>query len=185
MGQYYKPTNIDKREYIEPLDFDNGMKLMEHSYIGNSVTEAIESLIIPGGAWYKASLVWAGDYADGEPKTITKKNPNGHNLYSSINSESGKGVKLSPPFFKVNSKFDFLTNHDIKQVVALSLIEEDSDGWKIHPLPLLIAEGNGRGGGDFHGKDSRIGSWARNHISLEDHIEEGYKLIDGQFKEER
>jgi hypothetical protein len=39
----------------------------------------------------------------------------------------------------------------------------------LHPLPLLTAEGNGRGGGDFRGDDPQnlVGSWARDLISVE------------------
>jgi hypothetical protein len=36
-----------------------------------------------------------------------------------------------------------------------------------HPLPLLTAEGNGRGGGDYRGESPLIGSWARDVISVE------------------
>jgi hypothetical protein len=43
----------------------------------------------------------------------------------------------------------------------------DWKGTKIHPLPLLTCEGNGRGGGDFRGEHDLIGSWARDVISVE------------------
>ena len=45
---------------------------------------------------------------------------------------------------------------------------KDWEGAKIHPLPLLTCEGNGRGGGDFRGDEKGIvGSWARDVISVE------------------
>ncbi len=40
MGQYYHPTLIDAEAHVSWFythDYDNGLKLMEHSYIGNSV----------------------------------------------------------------------------------------------------------------------------------------------------
>ena len=64
MGQYYAPVSIDTMQYLYSHDFDNGLKLMEHSYIGNSLMEAAERLLSPNGAWHRTHLVWAGDYMD-------------------------------------------------------------------------------------------------------------------------
>lgn len=44
----------------------------------------------------------------------------------------------------------------------------ENNGWTVHPLPLLTAEGNGRGGGDYHEQNPDIelvGTWARDSIS--------------------
>lgn len=51
MGQYYRPVCIldDRLESISSYDYDNGAKLMEHSYIGNNFVEAAEFLLLPGG----------------------------------------------------------------------------------------------------------------------------------------
>lgn len=50
-------------------------------------------------------------------------------------------------------------------------MKEDDYGLKIHPLPLLTCEGNGRGGGDFRTENEDylklIGSWARNRITIQ------------------
>mgnify|MGYP001600124813 CR=1 FL=1 len=196
MGQYYKPTNLDRREFLYTHDFKSrytrqdgttytcgqGLKLMEHSYISNKMMRAVERLLIPGGDWYKNRLVWAGDYADQEPGY--KKTPEGYNvnIYAIMEKE---GKKVKPSSKPVDKAFHFLVNHTRKQVIDLAAIKPDKNGYKIHPLPLLVAEGNGRGGGDFHGEDSRIGIWARHVISLENHILERYNLIDGQFIENR
>ena len=68
----------------------------------------------------------------------------------------------------------------------------DSDGdddmaWtqiRIHPLPLLTAEGNGRGGGDYCGSDMElVGTWARNVISVERQVPEGYSELVCNFTE--
>ena len=38
----------------------------------------------------------------------------------------------------------------------------------LHPLSLLTAEGNGRGGGDYNGPNmDMVGTWARDVISME------------------
>jgi hypothetical protein len=196
MGQYYKPVSLDKKEYMYTHDFKTrfkrgdgkvmylgqGLKLMEHSYINNPVMNAVENMIIPGGDWYRTRLVWAGDYADQE--TGYEKGPDGReiNLWDIMEDE---GTKIRPSTKRVNKKYHFLTNHTKKLVVDLNRIKEDQDGYRIHPLSILVCEGNGRGGGDFVGEDSRIGTWARDMISLEDHITEGYEMFNGQFAEER
>lgn len=178
MGQYYKPISLESKEYLYTHDYGCGLKLMEHSYIGNEVMNTVESLLIPGGAWYKTPIVWAGDYADAEPGYGEGKD--GPNLYSL----AGRDKKIQPPSERVDEKYRYLTNHTKRLVIDLITIKPDEEGWQIHPLSLFTAEGNGRGGGDFHGKDNRIGTWARDILSLEDHICEGYQFQDGQFKEE-
>ena len=84
MGQYYYPTILrekNKRFYSEEFyshDYDNGLKLTEHSYCGNHFVETIMAQLLnkPG------RLAWLGDYHnDGDfaelnedlPKIIAKK----------------------------------------------------------------------------------------------------------------
>ena len=86
MGQYYKPVIGHKEDdkfvidaYLVAWDYDhNGAKLMEHSYIGNAVTGAVENLLGKGGQFNGKCLVWAGDYANGENGT---EEENDDNLY--------------------------------------------------------------------------------------------------------
>ena len=53
---------------------------------------------------------------------------------------------------------------------------------KYHPLPLLVAEGNCRGGGDYNGiNENIVGSWARDVISVENNIQEGYTEFECKF----
>ena len=67
MGQYYRPVSLDTMEHLNSHDYGCGMKLMEHSWIGNNFVEAVELLLIEGARWDKHKIVWAGDYADNEP----------------------------------------------------------------------------------------------------------------------
>lgn len=199
MGQYYKPVSLDKKEYMYSHDFKSrykrddgttyttgeGLKLMEHSYIGNKLMNAVENMIIPGGSWYKTKLVWAGDYADAEPGLPKIDGKYDQNVYCIMEHE---GKKIKPTTKRVNKKYHYLTNHTEKFVIDLEKVQEFEKGWKIHPLSLLICEGNGRGGGDFLGEDSRVGTWARDVISLEDHVIDGYTLGDEEdatFREDR
>ena len=99
MGQYYYPINADKLEYLYSHNFDNGLKLMEHSYIGNNFMQAVERLLSPNGAWHKCHFVWGGDYMDEGlflPENAPKgKNDDGtefeFNLHSFV-SEYGKNA---------------------------------------------------------------------------------------------
>lgn len=169
IGQYFQPTNLDRKENICPHDYDNGTKLMEHSYIGNDFMMVVEGLLSPGGKWYKNRLVWAGDYADEERG---KK----YNLYGLIEKKIKPRKKIS---------YRYIINHSKEEYVDKRKINEDKLSLTIHPLSLLTYEGNGRGGGDFQGEDYRIGIWARDRISVEDNISryKNYEEIDGAFRE--
>ena len=172
MGQYYTPIILAEKgttvaEFIRLLlsahCYDNGMKLMEHSYLKNTFVSALEYLISPDGMFYKSRVVWAGDYADKEPNSDT-------NLYGMANHDEGKF--LCPPSHDT-SCYRYIVNHTKKQYVDKHQLEHN-----IHPLPLLTAEGNGRGGGDYTGTNSHLcGTWARDLLSVE------RDLPDRQYKE--
>ena len=140
-------------------------------------------------------IVWAGDYADNEdPKTLSKEEIKPHvnndseywnekkllvegiNLYSLANNVGKLTHDEDIP--KDKSKYDYnfkkiaplkakyLINYDKKEFVDKSKTPKDNDGWRIHPLPLLTCEGNGRGGGDFRGESELIGRWSRDKIGV-------------------
>ena len=199
MGQYYKPCNIDTLEYLYSHEFDNGLKLMEHSYIGNNFVEAVERLLSPGGPWHKCHLCWAGDYMDAGlflPEGHPIKDEKGYdiNLYSVATTNAISAIeKLKPkskddyvdPYSapvktavakwvkKLPKKGRYLVNHTKKVCLDLTAENNPSDSeYIIHPLPLLTCSGNGRGGGDYHGGTSfgEIGSWAGDEISMEHEV---------------
>ncbi len=174
MGQYYSPVCLDRMEYLSTHDYDNGLKLMEHSYVGNNFMNAVCGLLLPGQPWYRTRIVWAGDYANPEP-------PGAQTLYAMMKKY---GTKIHPPDSSLPEQYHYLVNYSNCQVIDLSTLKGDKDGWIIHPLSLLTAEGNGRGGGDFCGEDERVGCWARDELSIEDHVPEGFTVLDGQFAEE-
>ena len=169
MGQYYIPTNLDIKEYIYPFDYENGSKLMEHSWIGNEMINIVETLLSEGQAWHKASLLWAGDYADEEK--------GGRNIFNTMFDE---GTRIKEKRTKKGLRF--IINHSKKEYIDKEAIE-GVEGWRVHPLPLLTAEGNGRGGGDYRKEDNRIGSWARDNVSVSKKKPEGYSQINGTFFE--
>lgn len=186
MGQYYKPYSIDKHEHIYTHDIKEtytredkstyesgqGLKLMEHSYISNPVMRAVENLL--RGDWKGTRIVWAGDYADDEKGLSV-------NLYSIAGQDGRKPdtiVDAEQPRFIVNtSKAEFVDLDDVKV---------DADGFRIHPLPLLTCEGNGRGGGDYMGAETGyIGRWSRDCIEVADVEPKGFRKINPQFTEIR
>jgi hypothetical protein len=183
MGQYYKPISIEKKQYVYSHDYDNGLKLMEHSWIGNKFVGVVEDLIAEDGAWHGDRIVWAGDYADNEKN---RKN----NLFCMTDTK--KGLKISPTPTK--NKYRFVLNLDTKEFVdtekiPLSDVYVDENGkewpYQIHPLPILTCEGNGRGGGDFHKEDPLVGKWARNRVSVsntkpKDYSEIEFNLFEGK-----
>lgn len=174
MGQYYKPCILDKKnkttvlKYLYSHNYDNGLKLMEHSYIGNNFVGAFESLI----AKTPQRVVWGGDYA--EPCKNRKTN-----TYDRCNDKN-EANPITPNQDKFQEKFKFIVNHTKKEFVDKTKVPEIEgwDGTKIHPLPLLTCEGNGQGGGDFRGDEKGIvGSWARDLISVESKIPKDFKEI--------
>ena len=51
----------------------------------------------------------------------------------------------------------------------------------VHPLPLLTACGNGRGGGDYPDYDEQIGAWAFDRIEVTDKCPTGYEKMTYHF----
>ena len=131
----------------------------------------IEALLTPNGSWYKKGIVWAGDYADKESeKTGT--------LHTQCDKQPNLKVSPKPLTIKVSKEYRYVVNHTKKLYVDKQAIPS-KNGWTIHPLPLLTAEGNGSGGGDYYGDDNNnlIGSWTRHSISMETEIPVGYKEL--------
>jgi len=56
MGQYYKPISIEKKQYVCSHAYGNGLKLMEHSWIGNDFVGVVEDLIAEGGASLRSKV---------------------------------------------------------------------------------------------------------------------------------
>jgi hypothetical protein len=154
MGQYYLCIFLAEdgkfiRAYMSPHNYNNGAKLIEHSYVGNQFMDAVEHLLSPQGIFYRSRLVWAGDYADPED--------NAENLYSTISDNQTKLIVTNK-----TTDCKFIVNHTKKLFINKSKLID------IHPLSLLVSEGNGRGGGDYRGSDEELcGTWARDVIAME------------------
>lgn len=171
MGQYYHPVLLKKNGEIckafSSYEYDNGAKLMEHSYIGNGLVKAVELALKNK----KYSLIWAGDYADEDwyfrPTDEQYVKNEGKNLITKDTE--------SPRYIINHTKKVYIDKEKIKN--------KDEYGFIIHPLPLLTSMGNGRGGGDYKGTNmDMVGSWAKDIISTADDINETY-IIPNDYKE--
>ena len=171
MGQYYKAVCVDTEEHLDPHNYDNGAKLMEHSYVGNLFVWAVEKMLSSTGPWYRKTFVWAGDYAD----PIAGWDKNWYEASAKYKGEVPGGALDGYDRWVMNwSKFQ-----------CCRVKAESGEEWEIHPLPLLTCDGNGRGGGDFHGENEHVGAWAGDIISI--NFQEPdfsiWKEIKPEFKE--
>lgn len=172
MGQYYKIIILAEKDdfirfFIE-ISYGLGQKLTEHSYQNINFLNTIEYLLSPKGSFYKSRIVWSGDYADPEQNT--------KNLYHMTEDERNK--EYFPKFTKLEDEYKYIVNHTKKQFIDKSKYKS------IHPLPLITAEGNGRGGGDYFGNNEElVGSWSRNIISIEKQIPDDFSEFTEMFDE--
>lgn len=185
MGQYYLPiirrTTTKGRTRNESLyshDFDNGLKLMEHSWVGNNLVNIICNDIIDR----PARIIWLGDY------TETRDAPEGFPKKKFRTLMNCWRRKSSTKHFikKGNQEFDwskhwFLVNNtkkcyvDMRCYINKSRFGIDGEDWCIHPLPLLTCSSNGKGGGDYRGVNMEdVGSWCNDEIYLSLTKPEGY-----------
>lgn len=172
MGQYYKPVILaDNKKTIKAFlyswDYSNGNKLMEHSWQGNNFVGAFETLIHKN----PQRVVWAGDYAD----VCKGRKTNVHER-----CDKNEKLKLNLDFVLDVRQSRYVINHSKKLFVDKAHTLKGAWNMKIHPLPLLTAEGNGEGGGDYRGDDPNglIGSWARDLISVDGSKPKGYTEIE-------
>lgn len=190
MGQYYKPVILGdnkttvkawvyshdikynyKRSDGSVIELGQGIKLMEHSYIGNAFVSAFESLIKNN----PQRVVWGGDYADKCKGLKT-------NTYDRCKDTN----KVLPTDRPNTRETRYVINHSKKEFVDKYKVPE-IEGWKgtkIHPLPLLTSNGNGLGGGDFRGENKYVGAWARDIISVDSKKPKGYAEITPNFVED-
>ena len=168
MGQYYHIILKRKGEktvhaYDRTIDGEYTMaKLMEHSWYLNPMVNAICEKL-----YHKPShIAWVGDYYNEteEEKELWK-------LAYGTKGNKRKYEMLHGTEFTLNGRY--IVNHtkklilDCWQYLADSIRQNPDEqyySWVVHPLPLLVALGNGRGGGDYRGKDNinvdEVGTWA-------------------------
>jgi hypothetical protein len=119
----------------------------------------------------EASITWEGDYADGPGEGR-------ENRYTEANDGY---TRLQHPVALAQSR-RYVVNRDRELFVDT----KKQLGERIHPWPLLICNGNGRGGGDYRGSNMQlVGSWAGDHVVTMDEVPAGYKELEAVFDEDR
>lgn len=200
MGQYYcgailnKDVNETKEVIIKQAFCTSahncGAKLMEHSYVGVWYIKEYEHALATD--FYNHPFVWSGDYADEHLGTdiysaaysfiekMTDKNAEERGYEKNPNGSWGceyirNGIAVSEREFIPKTKSEKLPTYkyiiNFTKKIFVCIPEKPDNGWVIHPLPLLCADGNGRGGGDYEGTNMElIGSWAFDNIGVADEI---------------
>jgi hypothetical protein len=174
---------------------------MEHSYIGNTYVRSIEWHL--ANEFYGYPFVWVGDYAD----AVETRNGKAEDIYTCANKFIYKDydsdsyekstryknfVESTPKMWDGVGKFNpyqgipyfrYLVNFTKKEYCVIP--KYNPNKWLIHPLPLLTCFGNGRGCGDYHKLEERVGSWAFDCIGITNDKKEivGFTEIDGNFEE--
>ena len=181
MGQYFKACFItakkDKvKKYFDSWDTNNGSKLMEHSYVGNHFVMNVTYKLINS----PQRLVWAGDYAD---EVVGEYN---YYMLCDNTKKSQNKIEMNVIEQALNENTIYI-NHDKKEWFDLKKQTiPDMKGWNgvAHPLPILTADGNGRGGGDYEGAHMEmVGMWKGDLIEVSDTIPADYKEIKPFFTE--
>lgn len=202
MGQYYFPIiiknnkfNLDTARYGYSHDYDNGLKLTEHSWVGNHFVNAVLNSLEEGDR-----LLWFGDYAEFEDLTKNSDSIFSKEDFDEISfcfSNIRSIDKVEDP-----SKYNrFVVNKTKKEYIDLTeyaaWAPKDEFDWVMHPVPLLTAIGNGKGGGDYwssHPDFDSVGTWAgdeiytTNELSVSDdyrNASKDYLFYDGPADDER
>lgn len=182
MGQYYKVA-IKQDGEIKVSDRKvKGVKyvmaqLMEHSYIGNYLTNAVSKAI----SGKPARIAWVGDYADEDVAKAT----NGELSYDEVWCDGVDDSFTFPAAKRFSYRGKWLVNHDKKVCISFNAYMKKADKeWPIFPLSILTAIGNGNGGGDYSGNAmARAGSWAWDLVEITKAKPAGYEVLDFAFVE--
>ena len=190
MGQYYRAILGDAYG-LNCMVFDRSVdgeytlaKLMEHSWWLNPFVNSFAAQIYN----IKSRVCWVGDYAT-EPADFKFANNSAFYVpnYKEVWGNKVKLLTSHSSDFTLDGKF--LLNHDTKEYIDLDEYKrksKDKDGWTIHPLPLLTAVGNDRGGGDFYEGNigyEFVGIWAWQLISIADSFSKNFTPVNIIFKE--
>lgn len=179
MGQYYKVVNVDKKEYMYS---DGGIKLMEWSYNRNPLTLNLMKKL--ANEWKGDRVFVVGDYAlskdriDNDSKVkdydydllekiekeldIFDKEDDGYPItlyhYADKCYEEIKLEKIE------DEEYKYIYNHTRKEFIdlehcPLAWLYKDKNKFiqvKVSPISLLLALGNGMGGGDYWGNNENL-----------------------------
>lgn len=157
----------------------SGFKLMEHSWLGNDFVSGVLEHIwdIP------CHVAWVGDYADTLTDYDGRYTPDVYEFVwgetSADDSPFGDVPEPREDGYIVN-----LTKHVYVDLQMYREVATREACWSdrpvcVHPLPLLTAIGNGRGGGDYRGLNmDAVGSWAMDLIMYTHEFPSAFTSVD-------
>lgn len=154
----------------------SGMKLTEHSWVYNDFVNGVVELIEGN----PSTVAWVGDYAD---DTSDFDGRYTEEVYASAWDDDCH----DRPFESMpDTHMDgYIVNSSMREYIDLEryVSANMEDGWCVHPLPLMTAIGNGRGGGDYRGRDMHlVGRWAMDVIEYTHEKPEGYAEVSPRFE---
>lgn len=175
MGQYYHPIIVTTKEKMEfnPHLYGEGLKITEHSSFSTPMVGLVMQYIHDRKK-DSPRLVWMGDYGE------VMRFGNGKSWQEARWTSNPPEV----PDIKKIEPYRYIINLDKDEFADLVKCRERGD---THPLPILTANGNGKGGGDYSGTHMElVGSWAGDHISVSDDRNDiaGKKEIEAYFNED-
>jgi hypothetical protein len=143
---------------------------MEHSYLDNEMVKVFFNLI--ANQWYSDRCVWLGDYANFDEVSFYDVMEH----YEEISLETAKRIDGFQGKYFVSEK--------AKEFVNMSKYVDAHEGHDAISPTLLLALGNGNGGGDYRGTDEHyVGRWACDSISLVEEPPTNFQEILPMYKE--
>lgn len=173
-----------KMEVMHPHHYDNGLKLMEHSWVGNNyVNTVIQHLLDVTEKYGGCKMAHVGDYSSDLIPEMAGKMKCARKMYSAC-WKGGYEKHYIHPTAQITEDV-FIVNDTRKEYIR-AIQTCDSGKWWVASFPLLIAMGNGLGGGDYGGRnEGLVGRWACDRVRAVRQEPEGYLKIHGwEFKEE-
>lgn len=152
MGQYYNAFGRHEDGTTFNLRASGSLKLMEHSYWENSLCNTVAKELSQS----PARLWWVGDYAYE------------CDAYKDCYGSEDETVVVDDPGLCLDGKYIVnLTKRQFLNCSKFAATSSPDDEWWLHPLPLLTAQGNGRGGGDYRGINAdKVGIWAGDLLTI-------------------
>lgn len=220
MGQYYTACILDKRYDTDPMtvfcphEWNNGAKLMEHSYEANEMVIAFTEQLVESTENNYCRAAWVGDYSEDTLTDIDYLKTLDPYQISALwqmyvkswcVNKYGPGDSLErrdmyplwdekhPENFELNREPVIIANLDRKEYVVTRPNDHPSNyDWKISRIALLLCFCN-HSGGSYHSDvhADMVGRWAGQRLvagydtnTISERIA-GYIENDGTGKEKK
>lgn len=212
MGQYYIVANIDKKEYMRS---NGGVKLMEWSYNRNDLILNLMNKL--ANEWKGDRVYIVGDYALSSDRIDKEKQPAekdyDYDILEKLEKELGIYNQKENGYYKTlysfasdnfkelgvkelnKEEYKYIYNHKRKEFIdlrhcPLAWLYKEKQKYNvvtIAPISLLLALGNGMGGGDYFGNNNElVGKYIADIEDLEitkEPLNIGYKEFRPEFYE--